>query len=265
MEVVERVERKAADLVGNLIGIKVHLDCKGWQIICSSLTLCPDAVWENMHSSMIPVINSITGYGKGTKMLTGIGFDHQNMVQWGGVKWDLITQRRLSDNKFLEGHGYKVYSQNDEDGIIQEIFRRIGTTNKTFVEIGIQDGMECNTHYLLFLGWHGVWIEASEACADAIKRKFDYVINNGILKVINEFVTRENINDLLVGAELPEEVDLLSIDIDGNDYYIFEAISSVKPRVILIEYNGKFPPECSWKMPYCKDYIGTGQIDMVLR
>ena len=191
-------------------------------------------------------------------MLTGIGFDNQNMVQWGGVKWDLITENRLSDKKFLEGHGYKVYSQNDEDGIIQEIFRRIGITNKVFIEIGVQDGIECNTHYLLLLGWQGVWIEASEACVDEIKRKFSYVINNGILKVRNEFVMRENINNLLIEAELPEDIDLLSIDIDGNDYYVFEAVDSVKPRVILIEYNAKFPPECSWKMPYCKDYIWNG-------
>lgn len=187
--------------------------------------------------------------------MQGIGFDNKNMTQWGGAKWDLITAKRLQDETFLECHGYKVYSQNDEDGIIQEIFRRIGTANKTFVEIGVQDGIECNTHYLLFLGWKGTWIETSEACVDAIKRKFNYVLNNGTLKVINAFVTRENINDLLTEAAIPHEVDLLSIDIDGNDLYIFEAVNSFKPRVVVIEYNGKFPPECSWCMPYCKDYM----------
>ena len=191
-------------------------------------------------------------------MFMGIGFDHQHMVQWGGIKWDMTTEKRLLDKVFLEGHGYKVYSQNDEDGIIQEIFHRIGTTNKTFIEIGVQDGMECNTHYLLFLGWKGIWIEASEPYAKAIQRKFKYVVDNGLLKVINTFVTRENINELLSKEELPDEIDLLSIDIDGNDYYIFESISIVRPRVIVIEYNSKFPPDCSWCMPYCENYMWTG-------
>ena len=191
-------------------------------------------------------------------MLNGVGFDQNKMTQWGGFKWDLDTERRLSDSLFLDGHGYKVYSQNDEDGIIQEIFRRIGTTDKTFVEIGVGDGIECNTHYLLFLGWKGLWIEASATNAEAIKHKFSYVVNEGILKVAIAVPTRENINDLLSEASVSDEIDLLSIDIDGNDYYIFEALSRVRPRVIVIEYNGKFPPECSWCMPYCEEYTWNG-------
>lgn len=85
---------------------------------------------------------------------------------WGGMKWNDLTEKRLNDTRCLERYGYKVYSQNDEDGIIQEIFRRIGVSNKIFVEFGVQDGLESNAHYLLFQEWKGLWIEGSEQCIE---------------------------------------------------------------------------------------------------
>jgi hypothetical protein len=73
-----------------------------------------------------------------------------------------------------------------------------------------------------------------------------------------EYVTAENINDIFRRNGIEGEVDLLSIDIDGNDYYVFDAISAVNPRVVIVEYNSKFPPECDWKMEYDKDYKWDG-------
>src|SRR4051794_8329699 len=71
----------------------------------------------------------------------------------------LLRDAKYGDPKRLEHFGYKVFSEGGEDGIIQEIFRRIGTTNKRFVEFGVSDGNQCNTHFLLYLGWSGLWIE----------------------------------------------------------------------------------------------------------
>ncbi len=151
-----------------------------------------------------------------------------------------------------------MYSQNDEDGIIQEIFRRIGTTDKRFIEFGVQNGLESNSHYLLLKGWSGLWIEGSGAYVKEIYGRFRPVIKSGQLKVKNAFITRDNINELFVSENFTGEIDLLSIDIDGNDYYVWQAINAVKPRVVVIEYNGKFPPDLNWKMAYNSKHIWEG-------
>jgi hypothetical protein len=155
----------------------------------------------------------------------------------------------------LDNFGYNVYSQNDEDGIITEIFKRIGTTNKIFVEFGVQDGMESNGHFLLFKGWRGLWIDGSKKNLRKIKKSFSEPLSTKQLTAINAFITVENINDLIEGNGFCGEIDLLSIDIDGNDYWIWQAIKCVHPRVVLIEYNAKFPPPCEWIMEYNPTHI----------
>jgi hypothetical protein len=93
-------------------------------------------------------------------------------------RWDKELERRLNSPEYLERYGFKVYSQNDEDGIISEIFSRIGTTNKVFIEFGVQDGLECNTHYLLHENWSGLWIEGDKKYYKAITDKFSALICN---------------------------------------------------------------------------------------
>lgn len=176
----------------------------------------------------------------------------------GGLCWDVLTENRLNNPLALERYGYKVYSQNDEDGIIQEIFRRIGTTNKKFIEFGVQNGLESNGHYLLHLGWKGLWLESDGDAVEDIRRRFHEPIKNGQLCLRQELVTRDNINSIIEKENFSGELDLLSIDIDGNDYYVWEAISVVRPRVVVIEYNGKFPPDYSWKMNYDEKYVWHG-------
>ena len=148
-----------------------------------------------------------------------------------------------------------MYSQNDEDGITHEIFRRIGTSNKRFIEFGVQDGLESNTHLLLFYGWSGLWIEGSSDDCNQIAMKFRPVIETGRLKVKNAFITRDNINTLFEEAGFLGEIDLLSIDIDGNDLYIWDAIEAVNPRVVVTEYNGKFPPDLEWCQVYDASHV----------
>lgn len=173
----------------------------------------------------------------------------------GGLCWDTMTRQRMKDPKALESYGFKVYSQNDEDGILQEIFRRIGTTDCRFVEFGVQDGLECNSHYLLFKGWSGLWIEGDQEYVGRIQELFRPVLQNGQLQVRSAFITKDNINSIIAGAGFSGQIDLLSIDIDGNDYYVWEAIDVVLPRVVVIEYNGKFPPDLEWKMAYDADHF----------
>ena len=105
-----------------------------------------------------------------------------------GIRWALNSNRRIQDEKYLDSFGYSVYSQNDEDGIIEEIFNRIGTTNKVFIEFGVQDGRQCNTHYLLLLGWTGLWIEGSQRSYTEIKKYFAGPVKRGQLVFVNDFI-----------------------------------------------------------------------------
>jgi hypothetical protein len=161
------------------------------------------------------------------------------------------NQRKLDDPLHLDRFGYKVYSQNDEDGIINEIFKRIGTTNKVFVEFGVQDGLESNCHFLLFNGWKGLWIDGDEKCFANLQKYFEKPLASKQLSAVNGFITKDNINKLIgEDGKITGEIDLLSIDIDGNDYWIWKAINCIQPRVVVIEYNAKFPPPCEWVMEY---------------
>ncbi len=147
-------------------------------------------------------------------------------------------------------YGYKIYSQSDEDGILDEIFKRIGVTNKIFIEFGVGDGLENNTLALLFQNWHGLWIDASHKNTNKILRGLKKTIAQGVLTVINSFITKDNINQLIASTIKDKEIDLLSVDIDGNDFHIISAINCISPRVIVVEYNAKYPPP----VEYCMDY-----------
>jgi hypothetical protein len=169
-----------------------------------------------------------------------------------------------SDSKRLEPFGFKVYSQNDEDGIIQEIFNRLGISQGRFCEIGVESGLQCNSLFLIHKGWRGCWIEGDTRQAKPIQEKFASLIANGRLQVFNDFVTAENVNALLDKCGPDQgELDFLSIDIDGNDIYLIEAMQS-SPKVICVEYNAKFPPPIS-KIPVynpenkwaVSDYMGA--------
>lgn len=181
-----------------------------------------------------------------------------NGIIVGGICWNVLTEKRLNNELALDSYGYKVYSQNDEDGIIQEIFKRIGTTNKIFVEFGVEDGLESNCHYLLHKDWSGLWIDGNSDNVSKIKDTFHPVIQSGNLQVKCAFITKDNINSLIREAGIIGEIDLLSIDIDGNDYYVWESIDVIKPRVVVIEYNGKFPPDYAWKMEYNQNHVWNG-------
>jgi hypothetical protein len=169
---------------------------------------------------------------------------------------EIDLKSRANNSLYLERFGFKVYSQNDEDGIIEEIFNRIKTGNKTFVEFGVQNGLESNCHYLLHKGWNGLWIEGDGKAVNEIRRLFKKPIEDIRLKVVKGFITKDNIN-VLIEKEggISGEIDLLSIDIDGNDYWIWEAVKCVNPRVVIIEYNGKFPPNFEWVMEYDLNHI----------
>ncbi len=184
----------------------------------------------------------------------------------------LLESPRNTDERRLLKYGYRVYSQGDEDGILHEIFRRIGEGGRKFLEIGVGTGVENNTLFLLIQGWHGVWIEGSQRHVAAAKKNLEVAITAGLLRVEQHFVTAPNIDEKVRNVA-PGDVDLLSIDLDGNDYYVFDAIRSIRPRVIAAEYNAKFPADVAWVMEYneshqwdSSDYFGASlkALDLLL-
>jgi hypothetical protein len=163
---------------------------------------------------------------------------------------ELLSLPRYQDPKRLNRHEFKVCSQNGEDGIIAEIFRRIGPGNRTFVEFGSSDGSENNTALLLRQGWSGLWMDADTAAIERARVHFASYLSDGKLTILETFITAENIEDLFRQGKVPEELDLLSIDIDRNDYHVWEKISHFRPRVVIVEYNSGIPPTMSWVIPY---------------
>jgi len=140
--------------------------------------------------------------------------------------------------------GYKTYSQTDEDGILEDIFGRIGEGRRTFAEMGCGNGLENNTHLLLLKGWRGVWIDGDPKRIEFIAGHFPLTTSR--LSVLEAFVTRENVSDLVtrglsrLGAEIGG-LDLVSLDLDGNDLEILSALlQASEPRVLCLEYNAKF-------------------------
>jgi hypothetical protein len=160
--------------------------------------------------------------------------------------------------KRLERHGFKAYSQSDEDGIVAEIFRRIGPGHKCFVEIGCGSGAENNTTYLLYSGWSGAWVDADPANAAKVENNFVAALATGRLRFSTRRVTAENVGGILAELDAPQELDLLSVDIDGNDYHVWNALDSLHPRVVVVEYNAKFAPPIEWAMPYDPAYAWDG-------
>ncbi len=165
---------------------------------------------------------------------------------------------RYSGDKRLEPAGYQVFSQGDEDGIIAEIFRRIGTTDRRFVEFDCGDGIENNTAYLLFQGWSGLWINSLESNEPTLKRRWSSEIAQGKLTFQRAMITASNIDSLLAAGGISGPIDLLSVDIDSNDYHVWKAITAIQPRVVCIEYNAKFRPPVEWVMPRDDAYVWNG-------
>lgn len=175
----------------------------------------------------------------------------------------LLESPRNADDRRLLKYGYRVYSQSDEDGILHEILHRIGDGGRRFVEIGAGDGFENNTLFLLIQGWRGVWIEGSSRKVTSAKKHHEAEIAEGRLQVVEQYATAANIDETIKRFS-PGELDVLSVDIDGNDYYVLGAIRAVAPRVIVAEYNAKFPPDVRWIMEHNEahrwdstDYFGA--------
>jgi hypothetical protein len=149
----------------------------------------------------------------------------------------------------LQDHEFRVFSQWGEDGIIQFLINAVDIKHKTFIEFGVEDFSESNCRFLLVKdNWRGFVIDGS---ARNIKRltRAPYFWRHD-LKAVNAFITKDNINELLSQSEFDEDLGLLSVDIDGVDFHVLEAITAFKPRILVCEYNAVFGGSRPISVPY---------------
>ena len=147
---------------------------------------------------------------------------------------------------------YRITSQNNEDGIIEHIFSKV-SNNKYFVELGF-DFSECNSLNLIKNGWHGTLIDFNEDKCLKMEKclKFFYRKNN--VNILNIKVDKDNINEIIFSNIKQRQIDFLSIDIDGNDYWILEKIDTDKINVICSEYNSWIGNNVQKVIPYNKNF-----------
>ena len=174
------------------------------------------------------------------------------------VRIALAATPKFQDERRLLKHEHQVFSQGGEDGAIREIFRRIGEGGRRFVELGVGDGLENNSVFLLQQGWSGVWVEGDARNCDAIARTFARHIASGQLALVSAFVTAENVAGLLPDWVFREELDLLSVDLDRNTLPIWQALARARPRVAVVEYNAVWPPDMAYSVPYAPERAWDG-------
>lgn len=164
----------------------------------------------------------------------------------------MLNKRPLTN---IQESEFKVFSQWEDDGIIQYIINSINIPRKTFIEFGVEDYTEANTRFLLMNNkWSGLIMDSSEEAMERVR-------NSGIyprydLTAMQAFVNAENINDL-IATRFKGEIGLLHIDIDGNDYWIWKAITVVSPVIVIMEYNSAFGIHRPITVPYDRDFNRT--------
>lgn len=149
----------------------------------------------------------------------------------------------LNQKTVFRNAEFKIHSKHGNDGILAYLFSKIGTTSRTFVEIGVEDGRECNTTNLsLNFGWRGLLVDANEKWIASAKAYYQERLGNHAANVrpVSCFITAENVDQLLTDNGFRDEIDLLSIDIDSNDYWVWRSLTAVNPRVVVVEYNAAF-------------------------
>lgn len=171
--------------------------------------------------------------------------------------------KTMPNNPIL--YGYKIYSQCDEDGIISHILKNISnitSMSHSFIEFGSSNGLENNTHALLLQGYHGSWIEGSKEKINQINCELGGLSLSPLLQIIESRVTLENIDDISAHCLKflqTKDIDFLSMDLDGNDYFFMKKlISKFNAKLICVEYNGKFPPPIRIVMDYNPNHSWSG-------
>lgn len=167
------------------------------------------------------------------------------------------TYHQLYSQNNLLNHfgsaGFRCFSQADEDGLLLYVFSLVGTTNKRVVEICAGDGIECNASNLIINhGWSGLLFDGSEQNIAAGRHFYERCHDtcNRPPTLVHAWITAENVNALVADHQFEGEIDLLSLDLDGMDYWIWKALTCIRPRVVVLEFTAVWGPYKAVTLPY---------------
>lgn len=165
------------------------------------------------------------------------------------VRHTFLGDRALPPPHDLLTRRFRMWSQNEEDGITLALLDRIGPSTTRFVEIGAGANGGNSGFLARECGWTGVMFEVDADRVRVLQRRFGPAVTAVVARV-----TRENIDDLLRRSRATGDVDLLSIDIDGNDYWVWERLSACNPRLVIVEYNRRLGVDRPLVVPYDPDF-----------
>lgn len=187
-----------------------------------------------------------------------LNFEPYANIQFEEIKINqgLILTRlnQINTSKNIKDYEFKVFSQWGEDGIIQHLINAVEIKNKTFIEFGVEDFSEANCRFLMMKDdWRGFVIDGSEQNIEKLKKSYYFWKHD--LRAIPAFIDRENVNELLSKSAFDGDLGILSIDVDGNDYYLLEAIKNFQPRIIICEFNALFGSSRKISVPYDRSFV----------
>ena len=155
--------------------------------------------------------------------------------------------------KNINDYEFKAFSQWGEDGIIDFLTSNLEIENKTFIEFGVENYEESNTKFLLLnKNWSGFIIDSSVKNINSIRNS--EIFWKFTLDAVCQFITKENINQIIESSKFKKNVGILSIDLDGNDYWIWKEINVIDPAIVIIEYNARLGKKKSLVVPYDKNF-----------
>ena len=172
----------------------------------------------------------------------------------------LLAEGRYSDPRCLARHRRQVFSEYGQDGMLSEIFHRLGVTHGTFVEVGVHP-LQCNTTYLLMLGWQGSWIDPTIPPDNSLPEGLRRLRETGRLDISRVCASPDNVLSFIRSEEKLPSVDLISVDIDYNTHHLWEPLCDLNPKVAVLEYNAHIPPSDDWSTPY--DYREYWRDDII--
>lgn len=166
--------------------------------------------------------------------------------------FESLYQIKKNSQKNLKDFEIQGFSQFGEDGLIRFITDHVKISNKIFIELGVEDYEEANTRMLIEYNWTGLVVEANKNYCKHIEAQ-DYIFRNSLI-CKNFFITKENINKIIADSKIFGKIGLLSIDLDGNDYWIWKEINVIDPDIVIIEYNSRFG-NSSVTIPYESNFV----------
>lgn len=197
------------------------------------------------------IVNSLMSYKKINLIYDEVKNDYKSTkALLGKIQSENNRRKSIKSLKEVE---FQVFSQFGDDGIIQYLINKIPIKSKTFIEFGVENYRESNTRFLLINDfWSGFIIDGSQANIESLKSEQFYSFYD--LKVDASFITKDNINDLLDKSGFAHDIGILSVDIDGNDFWIWSQIERFRPTILTCEYNSLFGFE-PYTIPYEDDFV----------